>query len=93
MMKDSKAKTLEHHCGVASSPKAAQPAAPKASVAKDTRRTTANLNIRRDPSTGAEIIKTVPKGAKVQVTGKKSGTWARASHTGKTGWMSSKYLR
>ncbi|GAA5225607.1 hypothetical protein GCM10025778_01370 [Paeniglutamicibacter antarcticus] len=61
-MKDSRAKTLEHHCGVASSPKAAQPAAPKTSVAK------------------------------VQLTG--GGNPVSGSmHTGKTGWMSSKYLR
>lgn len=80
-----KAKTLEHFYGVASSP--------KATSTKGTKKTTANLNLRRSPSLGASIIKTVPRGAKVQLTGKKSGSWVQTSHQGNKGWMSSNYLR
>lgn len=80
-----KARTLEHHYGVASSP--------RATTAKGTKTTTANLNLRRSPSLGGGIIKTVPRGAKVRPTGKKSGTWIQTRHGGSTGWMSSRYLR
>jgi D-alanyl-D-alanine carboxypeptidase len=80
-----KAKTLEHFYGVASSP--------KATTTKGSKLTTANLNMRRSPSLGAGIVKTVPKGSRVQLTGKKSGSWVQTSHKGSTGWMSSQYLR
>lgn len=80
-----KAKTLEHYYGVASSP--------KATTAKGTKKTTANLNLRRSPSLGGGIIKTVSWGSTVWLTGKKSGTWVQTSHQGSTGWMSSQYLR
>lgn len=79
------ARTLEHFHGVASSPKKATTAG--------TKTTTANLNLRRGPSLGAGIIKTVARGAKVQLTGKKSGSWVQTRHRGSTGWMSAQYLR
>lgn len=92
-MKTSKARTLEHHYGIASVSPATKPAPPKPSPAMATRKTTANLNMRRGPSTGAGIIKTVPKGSTVELTGKKSGSWVQARQAGTTGWMSSAYLR
>ncbi|GAA1860999.1 hypothetical protein GCM10009715_05590 [Paeniglutamicibacter psychrophenolicus] len=94
-MAGSKAKTLEQFYGVApkSKPTAAKPPAPKSGTVKNSRKTTANLNLRRGPSTGSTIIRTVPRGSAVHLTGKKSGTWVQATHRGTTGWMSSQYLR
>lgn len=94
-MAGSKSKTLEHFYGVAQAPKstASKPSAPKSGTVKGTKTTTANLNLRRGPSTGTTIIKTVPRGSMVRLTGKKSGPWVQATHRGATGWMSLRYLR
>lgn len=94
-IKRAKAKTLEHYYGVASAPKptSARPAPVETPAATGTRRTTANLNLRRGPALGEAIIKTVPRGSAVSLTGKKSGSWVQARHGGSTGWMSAAYLR
>ena len=94
-MAGSKSKTLEHFYGVAPAPgsTAAKPPAPKSGTEKNTRKTTANLNLRRGPSTGTGIIRTVPRDSTVRLTGKKSGSWLQATHRGSTGWMSARYLR
>lgn len=94
-IKRAKAKTLEHYYGVASvpPPTAARPAPSKTSAARGARTTTANLNLRRGPALGTGIIKTVPRGSVVKLTGKKSGSWVQAGHGGSTGWMSATYLR
>ncbi len=94
-MKRTGSTTLEHHYGVAPAPKTANsaPSPTRGSTATGTRKTTANLNLRRGPSTGKGIIRTVPKGSTVQLTGKKAGSWVQATHRGSTGWMSSRYLR
>ena len=83
-------KTLEHYYGVSKAPTNT----PKTSKsAQGTKITTANLNLRTGPSTSKSIIKTVKKGSKVQLVGKTSGAWFKVKHGGKTGWMSSGYLR
>lgn len=94
-MAGSTSKTLEHFYGVAPAPgpTATKPSAPKSGTVKNTRKTTANLNLRRGPSTGTTIIRTVPRGSAVRLTGKKSGSWVQGTHRGATGWMSSRYLR
>lgn len=92
-MTSAKTKSLEHYYSVASGPKSAKLSPPKPLITKGTKKTTANLNMRRGPTTGSGIIKTVPKGSGVQLTGTKSGVWLKAKHGRSTGWMSSKYLR
>ena len=54
--------------------------------------TTAELNLRAEPSINAKVILVMPSGAKVSL---KSGTapgWRQVSYNGKTGWASTQYL-
>ena len=53
---------------------------------------TSALNIRRDPSTGAEIIGQIPKGAIVKIFGKLND-WYSIEYDGKKGYASSHYIR
>jgi uncharacterized protein YraI len=54
-------------------------------------KTTANLNMRSGPGTGYSIVKTIPKGTAVEVTGS-SGTWKKVIYGSYTGWCSGSYL-
>lgn len=54
--------------------------------------TTASLNLRTGPSTNYTVILVMPKGAKVEVTGY-SGTWAKVTYNGKSGFASNAYLK
>ena len=53
--------------------------------------TTANLNMRTGPGTGYPVILMIPKGSSVSITGY-SGSWAKVSYAGKTGYASTNYL-
>lgn len=54
-------------------------------------RTTANLNMRTGPSTSNPVIRVIPKGAQVTVTGKNGG-WAQVTYSGSQGYASLTYL-
>ena len=54
--------------------------------------TTARLNLRTGTSTSTRSLLVIPKGKKVTVKATRSG-WTQTSYAGKTGWVSSKYLR
>ncbi len=54
--------------------------------------TTANLNLRSGAASKYRVVKVLKKGTKVSVTSTK-GTWSKGTASGKTGWMSSKYLK
>lgn len=53
--------------------------------------TTANLNMRSGPSTSYSIVKTIPRGTSVEITGT-SGTWKKVVYGSYTGWCSGNYL-
>lgn len=59
--------------------------------AAETRVTTANLNLRTGPGTGYPVILTIPKGTALSVESY-SGTWAKVTYGGKTGYCSTTYL-
>lgn len=52
---------------------------------------TADLNLRKSPSTSAKIITTLKKGTKVTVTASR-GTWRKVIVGKRTGWVSGKFL-
>lgn len=52
----------------------------------------ANLNLRKGGGTNHKILTTLKKGTSVTRTGKTQGSWIQIKATGKTGWVSSKYL-
>ncbi|WP_423190383.1 D-alanyl-D-alanine carboxypeptidase family protein [Alkalibacterium sp. f15] len=54
--------------------------------------TTANLNMRSGASTKNKILLTIPKGKKVEYLSK-SGSWFKVKYNGKTGFLSSSYVR
>ncbi len=64
---------------------------PPVSVSNDVRQTTANLNFRSSSSTTSSVISVIPKGTNVTVESV-SGTWAKVSYGGKTGYLSTNYL-
>lgn len=68
----------------------AQVTAPQAS-ASEAMAATANLNMRTGPGTGYQIIKVIPKGAQVAVSGSQNG-WFKVTYQGSTGWASGAYL-
>jgi len=72
------------------------PAAPSAPVAPvsgtDTRVTTANLNMRSGAGTTFGILLTIPKGTTLSVQAL-SGSFAKVSYGGKTGYVSTSYLQ
>ncbi len=70
---------------------AAKPAAVVSSNSS-TYTTTANLNLRSSSSTKGSILTTIPKGKSVTYVSK-SGSWFKVKYSGKTGWVSSSYLK
>lgn len=77
---------------VAAVPVAVRAVVPQASK-PTAARTTANLNLRSGPGTKHRRITTLKKGTTVAPTGKKSGVWWQIKAAGKTGWVSSRYLK
>ncbi len=54
--------------------------------------TTANLNLRKSASTSAAILVTIPSGKAVTYLGT-YGSWYKVSFSGRTGYVSSKYVK
>ena len=57
-----------------------------------TKTTTDRLNLRAGTSTSTRSLLVIPKGKKLPVKAIRGG-WTQTSYSGKTGWVSSKYLR
>jgi uncharacterized protein YraI len=58
-----------------------------------TLRTTANLNLRKGPSTSDSIIRVIPQGSTVKaVDGVPQGSFYKIDHNGTVGWSSGQYL-
>jgi hypothetical protein len=53
---------------------------------------TSDVNFRKGPSTGNDIIRQLQQGDTVTLTGETSGGWTQVSHNGDTGWVSSEFL-
>lgn len=70
------------------------PVAPKAPVTKyeTVYTTTESLNLRAGTSLTQKVLLTIPKGKTVKFL-KKSGTWSQVTYGGKTGYVSTKYLK
>ena len=64
-----------------------------ASAAAETYTTTANLNIRSGPSTSNAIIATVKQGTQLTVVGQAASGWLKVSYQGKTGYVSTQYVK
>src|SRR5690242_2668206 len=64
-----------------------------ASAAAETYTTTANLNIRSGPSTSNAIIATVKQGTQLTVVGQAANGWLKVSYQGKTGYVSTQYVK
>lgn len=62
-------------------------------AAAETYTTTANLNIRSGPSTANAIVATVKQGTQLTVVGQASSGWLKVSYQGKTGYVSSQYVK
>nr|WP_251128382.1 N-acetylmuramoyl-L-alanine amidase [Exiguobacterium sp. s6] len=60
--------------------------------AASTYTTTANLNLRKSASTSATILVTIPSGKAVTYLGT-YGSWYKVSYGGKTGYVSSQYVK
>lgn len=58
---------------------------------EDLRTTTANLNLRSGPGTGYAILAVIPKGTVLSVQSV-SGSWAKVTYSGKTGYVHTAYL-
>ena len=56
------------------------------------RYTTANLNLREEPSTNCRIVTTIPKGTPVTIDEDCDCTWIAVEYKGYIGYVSSKYL-
>ncbi len=85
---------LGHGLSIARAYQDAEDAPPSKYIKKvNETRTTANLNLRSKPTTSSKSYGVMPEGTTVELTGKKSGTWAQIIWKGKTGWASSKYLK
>lgn len=54
--------------------------------------TTDNIDMRKGPGQAYTQVKVIPKGKNVSYKGRK-GTWYKVSYGGKTGYVSSKYLK
>ncbi|URN95685.1 MAG: D-alanyl-D-alanine carboxypeptidase family protein [Candidatus Pristimantibacillus lignocellulolyticus] len=65
----------------------------KATTGKVTYTATANLNIRKGPSTTNKIITTVTKGTQLAVTEKAKNGWLKVSFKGQIGYVSSQYVK
>jgi uncharacterized protein YraI len=55
--------------------------------------TTANLNLRAEPSTSAKILLVIPSGAKVTPHGLITNGFAKVTYNGTVGWASNAYLK
>ena len=55
--------------------------------------TTANLNLRRGTSTSSKILTTIPKGKTIEILDRSNASWYKVKYSGKTGYVSSKYIR
>lgn len=55
-------------------------------------KTTANLNMRSGPSTKHKVLVTIPRGTSLKVTAKASSGWYKVSYSGRTGWISNRYV-
>ena len=55
--------------------------------------TTENLNLRVKASTSSKIITTIPKGQTIEIVEKLNSGWYKVNYNGKTGYVSSKYVR
>ncbi|MBW8383577.1 MAG: SH3 domain-containing protein, partial [Youngiibacter sp.] len=64
---------------------------PEAPATDDWRSTTANLNLRSGEGTSFPIIKVIPSGTLLNVEGI-SGTWAKVTYSGSTGYVATAYL-
>jgi len=54
--------------------------------------TTANLNLRAEPSTSAKVLLVIPSGARVRLLEGGSGQFRKVSYNGTTGWAAYAYL-
>ncbi|UOW67280.1 SH3 domain-containing protein [Paraclostridium bifermentans] len=63
-----------------------------ASFAATSAQTTANLNIRKGPSTSYSIVTTAKKGSTLQIL-EKMGDWTKVQYGSKVGYSSNKYLK
>ena len=54
---------------------------------------TSNVNFRSGPSTNNAIIRQLPQGTVVTLTGETSGDWTKIIHNGDTGWVSSQFIK
>ena len=56
--------------------------------------TTANVRLRSAPSTGGDVVASVPSGTTVDVIGRTGdSSWVQVNFGGQSGWMSSGYGR
>ena len=65
----------------------------KPSIVTEKGVTTANLNLRVEASTSSKIITTIPKGQTIEIVEKLNSGWYKVNYNGKTGYVSSKYVR
>ena len=55
-------------------------------------KTTANLNMRKGAGTGHKVVLTIPKGKTVNVSATAANGWYKVAYSGKTGWISNRYV-
>jgi len=53
---------------------------------------TSGCNFRSGPSTNNSVIRELPKGETVKLTGETSGGWTQITHKGDTGWVSTEFI-
>lgn len=70
----------------------AVPSAPKEQSINQSYVTTANLNVRQGPGIGYALVTSIPNGTTVKAT-KQSGTWVHVTYNGKSGYVSTGYLK
>lgn len=68
------------------------PTAPKEESINQSYVTTANLNVRQGPGIGYALVTSIPNGTTVKAT-KQSGTWVHVTYNGKSGYVSTGYLK
>jgi len=69
-----------------------KPAAPQEQSINQSYVTTANLNVRQGPGIGYALVTSIPNGTTVKAT-KQSGTWVYVTYNGKSGYVSTGYLK
>ncbi|WP_251130797.1 SH3 domain-containing protein [Exiguobacterium sp. s157] len=69
-----------------------KPAAPQEQSINQSYVTTANLNVRQGPGIGYALVTSIPNGTTVKAT-KQIGTWVYVTHNGKSGYVSTGYLK